>query len=75
MELVDPVLYAAWAKYMVIFRYVHSMPIRNRRIVFALMRQYYEYGCNMFIPEVGVTAADFCAFHVLGSGQSRATGE
>jgi hypothetical protein len=75
MESLDPVLYAAWAKYMVISRYVNCMPIRSRRIVFALMRENYEYGSQMFIPAVGVTAADFCAFHVLGSGASRATGE
>ena len=75
MEAVDPVSYAAWAKYMVISRYVHSMPIRNRRIVFALMREHCDLGGEMFMPHIGVTAADFCVFHVLGSSLARGAAE
>ena len=73
VDPVDPVLYAAWVKYMVISRKVSTMPIRSRRVVFAVMREHYECGSEMFLPSIGMTAADFCAFHVLGAGPPRAT--
>lgn len=60
---------AKWIKYIVLARYISTLPIRQKRLAFACMRQTENATPELFIPSLGITAGEFCAFHALALEQ------
>lgn len=63
---------ATWEKYMILSEVVASMDVRDRRVVFQMLRGT-DPDPNMFFPEMGFSLAEFCVFYVLSSDRRTRT--
>jgi len=70
----EPPLLPTWSKYIILFRYVSSLSIRDKRAAFMAMRQVPGANADLFFPRLGITAGEFCVFHTLAHEEPRRSG-
>ena len=63
----DALLGPTWSKYIVLSRHVADLTMRDKRVVFMLMRNTEGCTSDWFIPRLGITMGEFCVFHTIGS--------
>ena len=56
--------YPVWKKYQCVYASVSRMTVRDKRRVFALMREEHV-DCDTFLTEHGVTMGEFSMMHLL----------
>eukprot|EP00965_Chrysotila_dentata_P022979 761578-Pleurochrysis_carterae.AAC.1 len=59
-----------WAKYIVLSKVIHSLCIRDKRKVFAILRCH-EVDENSFFPLHGFTAGEFAVWNILSENGKR----
>lgn len=57
--------YPTWKKYRCVHATVARMSIREKRRIFALLRNHPWCSHHTLVPAYGVTLGDFCAMHIL----------
>jgi len=61
----DFVTYPTWGKYIVISRVIESMTVRDKRIIFQIMRTFPDLTHNSLLGEYGITAGEFSMWQIL----------
>ena len=52
-------------RYLLISQTVKNLPVKERRKIFTMMREKSKFDRHSFFPAHGITAGEFCVFHVL----------
>ena len=58
---------STWKKYKCIHKVVRTMSVRDKRTIFALMRNERSDAHDALMLEYGITLGEFCSMHVLAS--------
>jgi hypothetical protein len=62
--------YPTWKKYVVLSATVDNLPMRDKRAIFALLRQCSEAQAHdVFFPKYGFTAGAFCTWQILSDSR------
>lgn len=59
--------YPTWERYTVLADVIGRLTMRERRVIFQLMRQVDPPSTDVFFPRLGFTLAEFAVWHILGS--------
>lgn len=57
--------YETWKKYIVQYRFVETLRVKDKRQIFQTMRTYKDMHHDMFFPMYGFTAGEFSVWQVL----------
>ena len=60
-----------WKKNIVISHFVQSLRVKDKRVLFNIMRSDPELGSYTFFPLYGLTAAEFSTWQILSDKRSR----
>tara|TARA_B110000046_G_scaffold148040_1_gene155846 strand:- start:564 stop:845 length:282 start_codon:yes stop_codon:yes gene_type:complete len=57
--------YPTWKKYIVLSASIDYLKVKDKRTIFALIRQHATRDEQAFFPDYGFTAGAFCAWQIL----------
>ena len=63
--------YPTWKKNMVIYFSVSKLRVREKRLIFHVIRSADDITHDSFFPAFGLTAGEFCTWHILADGCRR----
>jgi hypothetical protein len=65
--------YPTWERYTVLAHVISNLTMREKRVVFQLLRQMSNVSPEVFFPEYGFTLSEFAVWYVLGANRRPST--
>ncbi len=63
------ITFPTWEKYMVIANTIEELRVKDKRMIFQILRKYPEATKDYFFPHFGFTTAEFACWQILTDGR------
>ena len=71
MDTRNLLTYPTWERYVILSHIIAILQVRDRRLIFQVVRKYVEPDENMFFPKYGFTLSEFAVWHILGDSRRK----
>ena len=69
MNVESLVTYPTWKKTLVLSRVIESLRVRDKRVIFQMIRNHSSIDHNTLLPAYGFTTGEFAVWQVLGDAR------
>lgn len=63
------ITYPTWKKYVILSSHIDKLRVRDKRMIFQIMRKTIDLSENTFFPSYGFTAGEFATWQVLAENR------